>query len=64
MSGQSFRKTKTTFSPHTIIKNKLQINDLNVINETINVQEENMSEFCTINLGIEENFIWLKVQME
>ena len=29
MSGQSFRKTKITFSPHTIIKNKLQINDLN-----------------------------------
>ena len=50
-------KDKTTFSSHTTIKNKLQISDLNVINETINVQEENMGEFLIINLGIEENFI-------
>lgn len=50
-------KNKTTFSPHTIIKNKLQIRDLNVINETINVPEENRGEFFIINLGIEENFI-------
>ena len=40
------------------------ISDLNVTNEAIQVLDGNMDEFLFINLGIEENFLIFKIQIQ